>query len=336
MKVLSKIMEGLCGIEYFVFAGGGMNTSHYAGMIRTLETLIEKEKSEKMCVRDGLHLKGCGGTSGGALYALFVVLGMKFEEIESVLTQTKISTVANILTWKNILNLIKSLGFHDDLILRGIVESAIKAKYPGKEKTMTLKQLRTETGCQFGTVRVEGYSGQIHILTDELYPNILVVDAVVDSMRIPPFVRPAETESGHRLIDGGVLLNFPFEEIFHCQSKTLGINLVSKPPMQINDPLEWGLNICRLMQNEIERLRFSTYDPLYCCLNILSVDVDPNDSTNFAMSRPQIDLMVEKGANEMTRFLERRQQILLSLRKLKELNTMKDVDLTMGLLEQNE
>lgn len=329
-------MEGLSGIEYFIFAGGGMNTSHYAGMIRTLENIIEKEKGSKLSVRDGFQLRGCGGTSGGALYALFMVLGMRFEEIEGILTQTKISTVANILTWKNILNLIKSLGFHDDVILRGIVESAIKLKFPGKEKTMSLKQLREETGCQFGTVRVEGYSGQIHILTDELYPNILVVDAVVDSMRIPPFVRPAETESGHRLIDGGVLLNFPFEEIFHNQSKTLGINLVSKSPMQINDPLEWGLNICRLMQNEIERLRFSTYDPLYCCLNILSLDVDPNDSTNFSMSRQHIDMMVEKGASEMSRFLERRQQILTSLKKLQDLNVMKDVDFTMELLKGTE
>lgn len=320
----SSDIEGLSGIDYFIFAGGGMNTAHYAGMIKALENILEKERGESINIRDGLHLKGCGGTSGGALYALFVVLGMKFTEIENVLTQTKISTVANILTWKNILNLIKSLGFHDDLILRSIVETAIKSKFPGKEKTMTLKQLKEETGCQFGTTRVEGYSGQIHILKDDQYPNILVVDAVVDSMRIPPFVRPAKTETGHRLIDGGVLLNFPFEEIFHCQSKTLGINLVSRPPMQIDDPLEWGLNLFRLMQNEIERLRFSSYDPLYCCLNILSVEVDPNDSINFSMSRSQIDAMVDKGMNEMIKFLERRNQILQSLKKL---TSIKDSDL---------
>lgn len=301
-------MNGMYGIKYLIFAGGGMNTAHYAGMLRTLE-----EMWGNVPVKESYGIEGAGGTSGGALYALFVVLGLSFKEIETVLTQVNIKSIS--FTLKGLSNLLKNFGLHDDEILKEIVSSTIKFKFPGKEKSMTLEELCTLTKCKFGAVRVDALTGKIEVVTETSHPATLVVDAVVDSMRIPPFLKPREDKFGNMLIDGGVLLNFPFEEIFHAQSQTLGFHLVSKKQSKISDPIEWIRNLYRLMQNEIERLRFESYDPFFRCFNILSLEIDPSESVNFAMERNQIDVMVERGAKEMKLFLLKRSQFVNQMMK---------------------
>jgi predicted acylesterase/phospholipase RssA len=178
-------------------------------------------------------------------------------------------------------------------------------------------------------VRVDAYSGEIQILTEKSHPKTTVVDAVVDSMRIPPFIQP-HSVNGRKLIDGGVLLNFPFEEIFHSEESTLGFRLVSCKTNEISDPIEWIRNLFRLMQNEIERMRFESYDPFYRCMNILSLEINSNDSVNFSMEREQIDAMVERGSLEMKKFLRWR------LRFIDQLNRFKDSESLCGSQEQHE
>lgn len=300
-----------------IFSGGGMNTAHYAGIIRCLEKYdIMDSLKNNLCVRDKFGIKGCGGTSGGALYALFVVLGLKYDEIYSILTNVNIKDIGQVWNPQGIKNFVNLMGFNQGDVLKRSVLFALNKAFPKVDsEKLTLRDLYDLTQCHFGSVRVDIVSGVAEVINDVDYPNEKVIDAVVDSMRIPPYVSPRETSDGKKVIDGGVLLNFPFEEIFHQQSKTFGVRFSCNQPPQITNPLEFGLQLFRIMQDHIERMEYESYDPFYRTVNILTLSANPSDSINFLMTMEQIMSIVEKGFSEMESFLKRRSLIVQTLIK---------------------
>lgn len=324
-------------IEYFVFAGGGMNTAYYAGIIQRLEKGVIKVSScvdhdasammvEKKSIKSMYNIKGCGGTSGGALYSLFVVLGLMFDDIKDILMQVNIKSVGQVWNPQSFKNIVNLMGFNDGAVLRHGVMIALKkflsslsdstinqSNNESIEKfinEMTFAQLKEMTNCDYGCVRVT-ISGKYEILSTFDTPTQSLVDAVVDSMRIPPYVCPrTDSLSGQCYIDGGVLLNFPFEEIFHQPSKTMGFRFSPLNGTQVSNFVECGLALFKLMQNFIEQMQFESYDKFYTSLNVLTLHANPQDSVNFMMSIEKIFELVQKGCTEMDLFLKRRRSLV--------------------------
>ncbi len=194
-----------------VFEGAGIRGIAYAGVINKLESAGFMEGIEKV-----------GGTSAGAITALFIALDYKSTEIQEIISKTEFKEfndgqymfVGGISRFKETYGWYRHLEF--ELWLEKIIEDKTN------NANITFEEL-SQNGFRDLYITATCLNKQkLIVFSKETYPKMKVKDAVISSMSIPLYFEAVFIDSiGNRfdkqndknsldiVVDGGILGNYP-------------------------------------------------------------------------------------------------------------------------------
>lgn len=269
-------------IENLVFKGGGVLGIAYAGAIEVLE-------------KQGVlgDLKGCAGTSAGAIAATLISLGYTSKEISEVLGDTNFKKFQDDL---NPLKLTTKYGLYRGEKLLTWVQQIIEQKTGNKD--LTFAQLE-EQG--YKTLKVFASDLNTTTLTEFSYeqtPGVKVAESIRASMSIPLFFDawkfPDEKPDNHIYVDGGVLYNYPITA-FDDIDKTLGffidINEVDDG-LDFNDVSSYLKHLFRTVLNAQDVDFFKTIEKEKTTVIIRNKGIA---ITNFSLTKEQQDTLYKEG-----------------------------------------
>ena len=198
-------------VKNLVFEGGGIRGIAYAGVVEEFQSEGYMKNVEKV-----------GGTSAGAITALFIALDYKSNEIEEIISKTEFKEFndGQYMFIGGISRFKETYGWyrHDEFEawLAKIIED--KTGNPN----ITFKQL-SEKGFRDLYITATCLNRQkLLVFSKENYPNMKVKDAVVSSMSIPLYFEAVFIDNeGNRykeqnadnsldvVVDGGIIGNYP-------------------------------------------------------------------------------------------------------------------------------
>jgi NTE family protein len=194
-----------------VFEGGGIRGIAYAGVVYELEHGGYMSGIEKV-----------GGTSAGAITALFIALDYKSSEIEDIISQTEFKEFndGQYMFIGGISRFKETYGWYRHGEFDQWLEKVIKDKTGNAD--ITFEEL-SQKGFRDLYITATCLNKQkLLVFSKENYPNMKVKDAVVSSMSIPLYFEAVFIDSaGNRfdkqnaqntldvVVDGGILGNYP-------------------------------------------------------------------------------------------------------------------------------
>ena len=214
-----------------VLAGGGYKGRIYRGVFHALQ--------DKGVLS---NIKNISGSSIGAVYGMFLCIGMRISEIKKIESQITISTLAGdtskanfcrldsfealrkniyalFLLLKEVWNLVNSAGMHDIDPGVNFLKSIIRNQIGNSEVTFKqLYRLSQRAPLKFKNLYVTGtlidldrLSYKTKYFSHKTTPNMKIADAVAISVRFPIMFRPKVKVDGRNcyLVDGGLSRNIP-------------------------------------------------------------------------------------------------------------------------------
>jgi len=192
-----------------VFQGGG---AKFFGHLAALETLAALRTSNEVRIR------GCAGTSAGAIAAVLLSTGQDPSVLRERLVRFGRQHLPQLPSrfplWRLALQAWKGAPLADEHVLRDFLQGVLGADWADK----TLAQLPIPVRLVATDLRY----GEKRVFTDK--ENIRIIDALADSCALPVYFRNFKHSSG--VVDGGICSNLPGEEIMELaeDSEILGFS----------------------------------------------------------------------------------------------------------------
>jgi predicted acylesterase/phospholipase RssA len=201
-------------IKYLSLAGGGAKGYAYPGVILALDSAFFKKKRNLYT-----QLEGISGTSIGALFGLFIVLGFRGQKL---IKEVMNINIVDVLKQPNFQSLIDLYGMCSTSMLHKVVFELLE-RHLGKGD-LTFEELFQMTNKHYVCNVTNVHTGLPEYHSHLSSPHFKVYESVVASMCVPFMFSPCII-NGQCYIDGGLTDNCPFI-IFPLQ-ETLIINLSS-------------------------------------------------------------------------------------------------------------
>ena len=189
-------------IKYLAFGGGGNRGIAYGAAIHEWIQLTKYNAQ--------LLLKGCVGTSIGALFAAAMVVGLSSDKILSITKKTNLVDIVNV----DITNLWSHWGFDNGGSIITWIEQFIG--------NQTFGEMYESTGRILEVVVTNLNTGEAEYFSYKNVPKMKVSQGVAISMCLPPVFSPKKVGS-NMYIDGGLLDNFPIKRF--PAEETLGFRV---------------------------------------------------------------------------------------------------------------
>ncbi len=190
-------------------SGGGMKGIAHAGALEVLQ--------ERGLLR---HVCEYVGTSAGALMAFCLCIGYSVAELRDLCVGFDF-TLLQTLEPDSVLQIMESYGMDNRENLDKLLRILLKTKGYGPDATFADIS---------GSLALRIYATDIHAceireLSLRATPRMPLRLAVAASMAIPLYFTPVEDpETGHLLVDGGLIAHFPFHHLTDDErAETLGI-----------------------------------------------------------------------------------------------------------------
>ncbi len=149
------------------------------------------------------HVKEYIGVSAGAFLAFCLCIGYTLKEVQHIVLSFDFHLIRNI-TPESMMEFPTSFGVDTGEKLEKLLHSIMRIK--GVSLEITFEELPKSLRC-FAT---DLYRCEIREFSREKTPKVKVTTALRASMCLPAYFTPIEDpETGHMLIDGGVLHNYP-------------------------------------------------------------------------------------------------------------------------------
>jgi predicted acylesterase/phospholipase RssA len=192
------------------FSGGGIKGLAYIGVLKYLE--------EK-----GIKIKAASGTSAGAIFALFSVLGIKHKQIKNIFYTINLNDFQNL----SINNLFENFGLDNGDGPMNFFKAVVTV-ITGKEST-TFAELYEKTKKELIIVGscIEPNCAGPEYFTHKTFPNMKLIDALRISISIPLYYTYC-LYNNKRYVDGALFANCPFE-YFEDPENTIGVNVIKEP-----------------------------------------------------------------------------------------------------------
>jgi NTE family protein len=204
-------------------SGGGMKGISHVGALEALN-----ERGLLRCVKEYL------GTSSGALISFCVVLGYSLQELRTLCTLFDFTRMQN-LDPEFIFQFPEQFGLDNGENLERLLAILLRAK--GYDPATTFENLNTPLALRIFAVDVN--SCKMKEFSVKTTPRAEVRMAVRASMAVPFFFTPVkESETGHILVDGGVIAHFPFHHLSpEERENTYGIAFsdLNRAPTEVPD-----------------------------------------------------------------------------------------------------
>lgn len=177
-----------------VLSGGGMRAVAHIGALRVLENNgILSQVVEYV------------GVSAGAFLAFCLSIGYTLKELQHIVSSFDFQLIRNI-TPESMMEFPESFGIDNGEKLLTLLHSVMRIKNIPLD--LKFKDIPKSFRC-FAT---DLYRCKVREFSKEKTPDIQVTVALRASMCLPAYFVPIEDpETGHLLVDGGVLHNYPME-----------------------------------------------------------------------------------------------------------------------------
>ena len=231
-----------------IFEGAGIRGIAYSGVASELESKGILQQVEKV-----------GGTSAGAITALFISLGYTPEEMEKIIFETNFNKFndGRYLFFGGLYRVTKNYGWYRGDKFNRWLEKAIANKSGNPD--ITFEEL-SKSGFKDLYITGTNLSQQkLVVFSKETYPKMKVKDAVRISMSVPlyfeavfidregnVFSKQNEKQNLEVVVDGGILGNFPIQ-IFDSTS------VVNFEVIRVPNPSTLGVRIDSNHQIEMDK-----------------------------------------------------------------------------------
>ena len=177
-----------------VLSGGGMRAVAHIGALQVLENnnLL-------------LQVKEYVGVSAGAFLAFCLAIGYTLKEVQHIVLSFDFHLIRNI-TPESMMEFPTSFGVDTGEKLLKLLHSIMRIKTISQD--ITFAELPKEKS--FRCFATDLYTCKIREFSREKTPLVKVTTALLASMCLPAYFTPIEDpETGHLLVDGGVMHNYP-------------------------------------------------------------------------------------------------------------------------------
>lgn len=269
----------LSQVEHLVFSGGGVRGYSYVGVLQELE-------------RAGVslqQLKGCGGTSIGALIATLVCVGFSVNELRNEL----LSVHARDKIGLSFTTLMTKFGLDSGSTLLHYVDDLIKSK-TGKAGT-TFAEVDKKLviiGCDL--------NNNLELVFDrERTPDLSVAAACQMSMAVPGLFAPVNFR-GVMVVDGGLKNNFPLQ--YFPEHTTLGVRVSWPQASKLTSVDQVLARTIYCILTDAEEMQWKTLTPLQRDRTI-TVQVGDLSTIELYLTREQKHSIIHQGVLAVRRYV---------------------------------
>ena len=271
------------------FSGGGICAMAHVG------ALIELSKHIP------LHaVKEWMGVSAGSLVAMCLCIGFTLEELLEFCVRFDFSHIKEM---DSVPGWILHFGMDTGERLHRFIQACLHVK--GFSSEYTFQECLTQFGLSLRIVATDVNDAAPVIFSPTTTPDYCIADAVRASMSVPyyfqPFICP---ESGHYLVDGGVISNHPlFVLPDEEHRRTLSIlirtsveKIENMADMEMDEFMMRPLNIVLIEKSKMES-RF--YDAR--CIQIMLGELNILD---FSMEEDTKQMIIQRGKEAVVQFMK--------------------------------
>jgi len=193
-------------------SGGGMSAIAHVGALQELSKHIPLKT-----------IKEWMGVSAGSFVAMCIVIGFTLEELADFCIRFDFT---NIKEYDSVPGWILHFGLDTGERLQKLVEACLHVK--GLSSTFTFQECLDIFHISLRVIATDLNDAKAVIFSPLDTPNYRIADAVRASMSFPYYFQPFMCpQSGHYLVDGGVISNYPLfvlPEIEHSRTLSILIN----------------------------------------------------------------------------------------------------------------
>ncbi len=175
------------------------------------------------------------GTSAGALMAFCICIGYTVAELRDLCVRFDF-TMMQTLEPESMLSMMETFGIDSGENLDKLLRALLKTKGHGPDLTFT------DLSGQTPTLRI--YAVDLQTCREKEFsvaatPRVPLRVAVAASMAIPVYFAPVrDTETGHLLVDGGLVAHFPFHHLTDPErEETIGLAFGQEHKVRIGEPV---------------------------------------------------------------------------------------------------
>jgi NTE family protein len=266
-------------MKNIVFSGGGIKGIAYIGVLKCLE-------------ERGIKIKAASGTSAGAIFALFTVLGLKYIQVKNIFYNINLQDLQNL----SINNLFDNFGLDNGEGPLNFFKAVVRV-ITGKETT-TFAELYEKTKKELVIVGscIEPDCAGPEYFTHKTFPNMKLVDALRISISIPLYYTFCNFEN-KRYVDGALFANCPFD-YFNEPENTIGFRLIQDID---NDCSTLDKYILQLLHTTIFALQ--NKEQKQASKNIINIKINSN-ILDFDLSKEEKDKMINTGYTKTNEYFD--------------------------------
>ncbi len=190
-------------IRNLVFEGGGVKGIALLGALKYLKEIGELENIQRV-----------GGTSAGAINALFLGLGIGPDESIPLMKKMDFNSFLDDKPGviRDLFNLFRNFGWHKGENFKNFIKEIILKQTGNADATFEdIEKMKKEKGFLDMTfVGTNISTNQVEFYNYYYTPKMKVCDAIRISMSIPFFFEAIKSSTGV-LIDGGMVANYPIK-----------------------------------------------------------------------------------------------------------------------------
>ena len=197
-----------------VLSGGGIRALAHIGALEVLEA-----KGLLKSVREYV------GVSAGAFLGFVLALGYTLQEMRTLCALFDFTMIQH-LDPEAALNFLTTFGLDDGQNLVKLLGSLLRLKGYPLELTFAEWRTRQPHAVGFRCFAADLQTTSIREFSFETTPHVTLVDALRSTTSLPGYFTPVkDPETGHFLVDGGVLHNFPLSFLKEDEiEESLGIS----------------------------------------------------------------------------------------------------------------
>ena len=177
-----------------VISGGGMRAVAHIGAVQVLE--------ERGLLKG---IKECVGVSAGAMFSFCLCIGYTMKEIEKIITEFDFQLIRSI-SPETLVEFPTAFGIDDGANLLRFLHSLMRQR--NIDPNVTFADLQTK--MSFRCYATDLCTCTHREFSKEKTPTTKVTTGLQASMCLPSYFVPIQDpETGHMLVDGGVINNYP-------------------------------------------------------------------------------------------------------------------------------
>lgn len=262
-------------MKNIAFSGGGIKGLAYIGVLKYLE--------EK-----GIKIKAASGTSAGAIFALFAVLGLKYKQVKNIFYTINLNELQDL----SINNLFENFGLDNGEGPLNFFKAVLRVT-TGKETT-TFAELYEKTKKELIIVGscIEPDCAGPEYFTHKTHPDMKLIEALRISISIPLYYTYCIYNS-KRYVDGALFVNCPFD-YFNDTENTIGFNLIQESDKEC---LSLDKYILQLLHTTIFTLQNKEHK------NIIKIKINV-DILELDLTKEEKDKMIEIGYEKTKEYFD--------------------------------